>query len=291
MKNLLLIFTAILLLSGCKTKSITDNNYFVTDDMQNKVGFEKIPQRVISLSPSVTEIIYSLNFGDKLIGNTNYCDYPDPAKNIEKVSDLISANYEKIIALKPDLVFLNAEGNTKDMADKLRSLKVKIFIVNPRNFSGIIKAMTGISSVFRNTTALDSIREDWRKQNIQLNEQIKSPLKIYFFVSVTPLMVVAGDTFMDEIITKAGLKNLAGNLPGHYPVISREEILNKDPEAIIISGHSAVNLKEMFRLYPEWKKTKAYKNDNIKIVNSDVFNRPGPRIYMAVSVLKNLDFK
>ena len=92
---------------------------------------KKIPRRIITLAPNLTEMIYDLGLENKLVGNTLYCDYPEAAKKIEKVGNLLTVNFEKIVTLKPDLVLITVEGNTKETYDKFHQLGIKIFVSNP----------------------------------------------------------------------------------------------------------------------------------------------------------------
>lgn len=282
----LIILIAFIFYSCNGEKKIESSKIFF-DDLGNKITLTKEVNRVISLAPNLTEIIYILDYGDKLVGVTRFCDFPEEVKRKEIIGDIISINFEKIVELKPDLVLMTVEGNTKETFDKLSSLGIKVFVTNPRNFSGIKKSIKDLATIFNKTSKADSILKE---MDSRLNEVKKVSVRRkdgLFIISLNPLMVAGKNTFINEILESVNIQNIASKLEANYPVLSREDFLIQNPEILIISSFEKENLKEIIKSYPEWKQIEAIKNNNIVFVDENIFFRPGPRFILAVEFLSN----
>jgi len=261
----------------------------VTDDLGVIFQSNNAPQRIISLAPNLTEIIYELNLDSLLIGNTKYCNYPEQAKQIEKVGDLLTVDYEKIIMLNPDLIFITTEGNSKESYEKLQRLGFKVFVSNPRNFDGIKKTVVDISKIFAKEKIAQNKIAIWDKR-IEIIEAESSNFKLQkgmFLISLKPVMLAGNNTFVNEFLKIVGIKNIAFESQANYPVFSREEILKRNPQIIIHTIFNNNADAEISQNYPEWKKIDAIKNHKIIYVDPDLFFRPGPRYSIAVEQLWN----
>jgi iron complex transport system substrate-binding protein len=261
----------------------------VIDDLGNPVLIDSIPRRIISLAPNLTEIIFDLGAGDKLAGNTLYCNYPPEARYVEKVGDLLTVDFEKVLSLKPDLIFITVEGNRKETFDKFKSLGLKVFVSNPRNYEGVKKSYLDIARILGKEkyalekiemwdSLLDSIRSKSRKYN---------PKTAMLPVELKPLMLAGKNTFLNEYLELCGLVNIADDPLINYPVFNREEILVRNPDYIIILSDGKLKTEDLLDLYPEWKDLKAVRNGNVIFVDRDLYSRPGPRFAEAAADLFN----
>jgi len=288
LKNIFLFFSLVLFLASCsKESNSVQNGISVKDDLGTIHFFNKIPQRIITLAPNLTEMIYDLGLENKLVGNTLYCNYPDAAQKIEKVGNLLTVNFEKIVALKPDLVFITVEGNTKETYDKFSQLGIEIFVSNPRDFEGIKKTYLDIGKIFRIEDAAKFKITRWdsiitKTAVLSKNFPTRSAM---FIVDLKPLMIAGGKTFLNEFMVTCGLKNIAADSPVNYPMFSREEILKRDPDYIILTADNNADVSRIKNTYPEWAQLKAIKNNNVIFVNRDLYSRPGPRFAEAVNDL------
>lgn len=294
MKNLYkttVFFIFILLISACSEIKNQEpvNGIAVIDDIGNRVLIDSIPQRVISLAANLTEIIFDLDAGDKLVGNTLYCNYPPAARNVEKVGDLLTVDFEKVLSLKPDLIFITVEGNRKETFDKFKSLGLKVFVSNPRNYKGIKKSYLDIAKILgREKYALKKI-ERWDRllDSIRIKSSETQSKTAMVTVELKPLMLAGKNTFLNEYLEICGLKNIADNPAINYPVFNREEILIRNPDFIIILSDGKLRTEDLLELYPEWKDLKAIQNGNVIFVNRDLYSRPGPRFIEAAVDLFN----
>ncbi len=288
LKKIIFIFSFIFFLTSCgKENTSVPNGVPVKDDLGTIHVFNKIPQRIITLAPNLTEMIYDLGLEDKLVGNTLYCNYPDAAQKIEKVGNLLTVNFEKIVELKPDLVFITVEGNTKETYDKFHQLGIKIFVSNPRGFGGIKKTYLDLGKIFKIENEAKFKIAKWdsvitKTEALSKNYPSKSAM---FIVDLKPLMLAGGKTFLNEFMVMCGLRNIAADSPVNYPMFSREEILKRDPDYIILTADDNTDVSKIKNTYPEWARLKAIKNNNVVFVNRDLYSRPGPRFAEAVNDL------
>ena len=140
----------LLLSTGCENKiENSEAANYISDDLYKRLDIEISPKKIVSLAPNLTELLFELGVGNKIIGNTSYCNFPDSAKNIPKVADLLTVNLEIIVALQPDLIFITAEGNSKSEYEKLVNLGFKVFVSNPRDYKGIKKTMLDMGKIFK----------------------------------------------------------------------------------------------------------------------------------------------
>jgi iron complex transport system substrate-binding protein len=284
---LLLLLTLTFISCSREGKKTPVGSIVIKDDLNVTVTLPSVPGRVISLAPNMTEMIFAIGEGKKLIGNTIYCNYPEAAKKITKVGDMLSIDYEKILSLKPDLIFLTVEGNAKDSYEKLLKLGFKVFVSNPRNFDGIKKTFSDLGKIFGRQTQAKNIIEDWDKRYNIITEEVKKypPKTAMFLIGLSPIMLAGKNTFINGLMSSDGLINIAGDSPFNYPIYSREEIMKKNPDYILMTGTSNKDSNKLTQAYKEWKFLKAIKNGNVIVVYPDLYLRPGPRF---IDALENL---
>lgn len=287
--SVILIFSVFFLLSCNQEKSFDKSAFTITDDLGNKFVSDKKPERIITLAPNLTEMIYSLGLQKHLIGNTLYCNYPEEAKKIEKVGDMLTYDFEKIITLKPDLLFISVEGNTKETYDKFRELGLKIFVSNPRNYQGIKKTYMDFGKIFGvEKRAADQIAKwDSVINFISASSKNNSKKSAALMVEVSPIMIAGESTFFNEFFEICRIENIASGIKMNYPVFSREELLKQNPDYIFYPAALDDELERVVNIYPEWKRLKSIKDKNFFLVDRDLYSRPGPRFAEAVQDMFN----
>ncbi len=287
-KTIFLLFS-IVLFASCnpqKSESTVETN-IVTDALGNKFATDKIPERIITLAPNLTEMVYELGAGNRLVGNTLYCNYPEEAKSVEKIGDMLTVDFEKIISLKPDLIFITKEGNKKNIYRKLVDLKMKVFVSGPENYDDIKTTFLKMGKILGKEKTAERKVAEWDAEIDSIKNRVaKLPFKsAMFLVSVKPVMLAGKKTFIDEILNTCGFRNIADSSQVRYPVFSREEIVKKNPDYIIMFESKNLSAEAVKNAYPEWKELNAVKNNNIIFVDADLFARPGPRFVKAVKFL------
>ena len=252
-----------------------------TDEVGRKLEVPGSPQRIVSVAPSVTETLFALGLGDRLVGVSSYCQFPPEALKKEKVGGYINPSLEKIIALRPDLVIGIAEGDLKTFVDRLAKLKIPVYIANPKNVFGVITSIQHIGKVTSSARSAQRVTQAIRErvQAIQTKVQGRLRPRVLHVLNFEPLINTGKGTFVDDLIRLGGGRNIAETAQGKYPRFSLEEVLAVDPEVIILASmRSDDPLTEQRQWWERWKTITAVRQGRIHVLNSDLIHRPSPRI-------------
>ena len=248
-----------------------------TDDIGRNIEITKKPERIISLAPNITEILFFLQLGDKIAGVTDFCDYPEEAKLKPKVGWLISPSIEKIISLRPDIVFATAEGNRPDIVEELERMKINVYVMNPHSISDVLREIKVIGNITGQVDiALTGVNALTRRiDNIKKKIVAGSQKRVMYLVSIDPVISIGPGSFIHDMLTTAGGINVLSDSPIRYPRIDMEEIILKDPEVII----APTDLIDSINVWKKrWGGISAITHGNVYPINPDIISRPGPRI-------------
>jgi iron complex transport system substrate-binding protein len=275
---------------GKKTEEISsqDNNkeavypLTVKDQMGRDVTIEKLPERIISLAPSNTEILFALGLGEKVVGVTDYCDYPDEAKTKEKIGGFADPNMEKVISLKPDLVL--ATGMHQKPVEQLEKLNVPVIVLNPGNIQGMLNSIEIIGTATGRLVQAKELVNSLKARINNVEGRVaglveKQRLKVYYEVWPSPYTTAGPGTFVNDIIEKAGGQNIAADADKQYPQYSQEMIIAKNPDIIIFSHHGSTRQSaDDILKRPGWENISAIKNKKVFYVDEDIVQRATPRL-------------
>lgn len=248
-----------------------------TDDAGRKIEISRKPERIVSLAPSITEILFFLQLGNKVVGVTDFCDYPEEAKHKPRVGWLTSPGIEKIVSLQPDIVFATAEGNRPEIVEELERMKIHVYVLNPHNIQDVLREITVIGKI----TGHDAIAKDKVSSLLRRIDTIKNKAsqikqkRVMYLVSIDPLISAGPGSFIHDIIKTAGGINVLSDSPVRYPRINMEEIILKDPEIIIAPTELVGSILGWKK---RWSSISAIKNGNVYPIDPDIISRPGPRI-------------
>jgi len=249
--------------------------------MGRKVTIPDNPIRVVSLAPSITEIVFALEQEDRLIGVTRFSDYPEAAKKLPKVGSFVHLDLEKIVSLKPDLCIAIKDGNPRAVVNRLESLNIPVFAVNPRNLKTVMKTLTEIGKFLNANEKANSVVQDMKSRIQRVKIKIANVTyrpRVFFQIGIAPIVSVGTDTFTHELIELAGGNNLSkGPIP--YPRFSKEQVLSLSPEVFIITSMSRNTIFQ--RVKKEWSKwpiLPAVRDKRIHLEDSNLFDRPTPRL-------------
>ena len=278
----------VLLLMSARAPSVAKT---ITDQLGRHVTVPDKPQRVVSLAPSITEIVFALDQGHRLQGVTTYSDFPPEAVKLPKVGSYVHLDLEKIVALKPDLCIAIKDGNPRVIAQRLESLKIPVYAVDPNNLETIMKTVLEIGTLLN---AKD--RANQLVQNMDLRiQKVKSLVaktthrpRVFLQIGVSPIVSAGTHTFIHELIVIAGGTNLAAG-PIPYPRFSREKVLALSPEIIIITSMARSAVFEKVKAeWEKWPNMPAVRNQRIYVENSNFFDRPTPRLLDGLELLIQL---
>ncbi len=275
--KILIIFLFVLLVSPVHAKEIKD--FF-----DRKITIPKDPKRIISLSPATTEILYSVGAEGKIIAVTEDCNFPENAKTKEKIGKFGNISYEKILLLKPDIIFA-----TKDMGKTLDGLKrynFPIIATDTQNINDIFDNIETLGKFSNNQSKSKSNVALLKQKLLKINERnlkIKLKPSVFYVVWNDPIMTSSENSFIGDMIKIAGGNNIVKNIKQPFVKYSIESLVSKNPDYLIIpnSTFKKTNLK----IFP-WNKLKAVKNNKVIIVDDDRYLRPGPRIIDSIEELQ-----
>ncbi len=263
----------------------------LVDQTGREIRVPADPQRVVALAPSITEIIYALNCQDRLKGATRFSDYPEAAQSIPKVGSYVYLDLEKIVALNPDVCIAIKDGNPISVIDRLKTLDIPVFAVNPRGLDTVMQAIGHIGKLMGAGKRANQIITDMEARIAKVESKVSQAEKrprVFFQIGIAPIVSAGSDTFIHELIVKAGGTNIAGKYTS-YPRFSKEEVLELAPDILIITSMAR---KEVFeRVKAEWKKwdqIPAVANNRVHLADSNLFDRPTPRLVDALEKLVEL---
>jgi iron complex transport system substrate-binding protein len=251
------------------------------DEVGREVTFPFPPKRIVSLAPNITEILFSLGLDEEIVGVSIHCNFPAKAKSKVRVGSYISLDFEKITSLNPDLIIATAAGNTRDMVDRLGKLGFQTYVIYPKNFNDILESIAHIGQVVNRGKEARAIIEGMRKRSqriVELTNGLPRP-KVFIQIGDAPIVTVGKGSFADDLIRLAGGENIAGKEEEVYPRFGMEEILKRSPEVIVISSMNPKgDYQRIIQEWTRWKTIPAVKNGRIHLIDSDLLDRPSPRI-------------
>jgi len=251
--------------------------------------FEK-PARIVSLNPSATEILYALNAGKSLIAVTEFCPFPELRMEKESIGTILNPDVEKIIALKPDLVFATTEGNRKASIDSLINAGVNVFVLGEiRRFDDIYTRIDMMGAILRNKREADQLILSMRKRIRSIKKKLagKSQRTVFLQLGAKPIVTANKDTIMNEIIELAGGENIAKDAFVRYPKYSREDVVIQDPDTIIIVSMGRFG-EDALRQWRTHKGMKAVRENKVCIIDSTSICHMGPRLVEGVEKMASI---
>jgi len=275
------VVVCLALLSAC-TPGRTANNgpsREIKDDAGRLVSIPTKVDRIVSLAPNLTEIVFAVGAGNRLVGRTSYCDYPPEAKAIAEVGDTIHPNIEPIIALKPQVVLVSTASQLEAFTQQLQGQNIAVFVTDPHDLEGVFRSIEQIGEIVgekdRANQLVQKLRE--RTNAVEQAAKQKPPVRVFYQASGEPLYTAGRDSFVTDLMRRAGAVSVTADVPGAWPKYSNESALAARPEAIILPtggsmGAANANVADALRQSPAVLNGRVYK------INDDHLARPGPRL-------------
>lgn len=263
----------------------------VVDQLGRPVNLPDDPQRIVSLAPNITEIVFSLGQQHRLVGATRFSDYPPATANLPKVGSYVYLDLEKIVGLKPDLCIAIKDGNPKAVVDRLEALNIPVYAVDPRDLESIIETVSEMGRLLGAQKTAEKLKADLRSRIQRVEKRVaQTPHRprVFFQIGISPIVSVGKNTFIHGLIELAGGKNLAEG-PMSYPRFSREQVIALSPEVMIISSMARIEAFDRIKAeWSQWQDIPAVRDQRIFLVDSDRFDRPTPRLVDALEILVRL---
>ena len=235
--------------------------------------------RIVSLAPNLTEIVYAVGAGDSLVGDTEYCDYPEQAKKVAKVGDTMHPSVERIIALKPQLVLVSTASQLEAFTKQLDSQGIVVYVTNPRNLDGIIRSIETLGDLLGHHDWAVSVAHEVRTRAAAVGLATRSvePVKVFYQVSGEPLYTIGTEAYLTDLVRRAGGRSVTADVPGAFPRFSDEAALAAQPEAIILPTEGSMGTGNT-TVAPALKNSPAVLKNRVYKINGDLLSRPGPRL-------------
>ena len=251
------------------------------------------PKRIVSLAPSMTEILFAMGLGENIVAVTTFCDYPEEAKKKPKIGGMSNPSLEAVVSLKPDIVVLTTDGNPKEFEERLRSLKVHTYVSQARRLTdlpedirelGVALGVRGRADALADTIAA-GIKRLSAGQGSSLESRPSSRKKVLFIVWPEPLIVAGPGTVIDDAMTLLRYENIAATAKTAYPKYSIEEVIRQAPEVLFIGKASGMDMQAVSQgILQRLANVPAVKNGKVCFM-SDSLYRLGPRVIKGIEEL------
>jgi iron complex transport system substrate-binding protein len=258
------------------------------DDLGRQVAVSPSPQRIISLAPNITETLFALSLGERVVGVTSYCDFPAEAKAKEKTGDTLKPNLERIIALQPDLVLISTASQLEKITRQLDQLGIPVFVTNPKTVSEVIASIRKIGELTGADQPAEKLSSEMQARIAAVQRQVanQSAPRVLYILQLSPLITAGKNTFINDLIKQAGGQSISGEEAADYPQFSRETALARAPEVIIVPDSHGTELVNIEAVKQAFATTPAIKNSRLVRINPDLIDRPGPRIVEGLEALR-----
>ncbi len=246
------------------------------DDLGRTVTVSERPSRIVSLAPNLTEIVFAVGAGDRLIADTSFCDFPPEAVTKTHIGDTQRPDLERLIALKPDLVLVSTSSQLESIFERLAELRIPTFVSNPRDLDGVIASAERVGDLVGEARAGASLAEGLRARakNVAARVAGLAPPKVFVVVGEDPLITSGQGTFVDDLVRRAGGDSISGDQRVEWPQFSAETVVARAPDVIVFPGdaHGVPTVPSSLSATP------AVRTGRIVRIDGDLMTRPGPRL-------------
>ena len=247
----------------------------VTDEAGQRVRVPIRLTRVVTLAPNLTEIVYAVGAGDLLVGNTTFCDYPTEARQVTKVGDTLQPNIERIIALRPEVIFVSTASQLETFTKQLDERGISVYVTDPHDLEGVFQSIRTLGGILGHEDEAAALVNKLRARAAAVEERVllRPPVTVFYQVSPQPLWTAGRRSWITDLIRRAGGKSVTAEVEGEWIRYSDESALASRPEAIIMATGG-----EKMEVAPALQKSPAALKGRVYGINGDFLSRPGPRL-------------
>lgn len=244
-------------------------------------------ERIVSLAPNLTEIVYALGLEARLVGVTNQCDFPPAARAKPMVGDVLNPSLEKIIELKPDVVLGTTAGNRRETVEAVERAGLPLYGIEARNVEDILVSIQDVAGLLGVPEAGKALVGQLQARLAALGARLEKAWRpqILFVLWLEPLLTVGGDTFLNDVLSRAGAESVTAELHQDWPRLSLEFVIERDPDYLVLPRTFGLQAR-LARLAegPPWREMRAVEHNRV-VWLEDAVLRPGPRIVEAIEAL------
>ncbi len=278
------LFGAILVAVACRPAAPA-RSPGVLDDLGNRVVVAHEPRQIVSLAPSATELLFSLGYGDRVVGRTRWCDYPAEVANVPSVGDGLNPNLEAVAARKPDLVVMYATSANAAAVEQLQRLGIPAVNIRMDRLADVAHSARLLAGILGDSARVDSIASRFESSLDSLRRIPRDrPARVALIAWDSPPMVIGAGSFLNELVTLAGGKNVFDDLSQASPTVSIETIAARNPDLFL--SLSSDTTGPSYSRRPEWQAVRAVRQKRWMFLHGTEFNRPSLRTAHAVGELE-----
>jgi ABC-type Fe3+-hydroxamate transport system substrate-binding protein len=254
-----------------------------TDDKGRRVVVPRHPERILSYAPNLTEILFAIGASDRLVGRTRFCDWPPEAQSVPSFGGILDPDFEKIAALRPDLVLATTVGNPRDKVEALGRLGYPVFVTSPQTVKDVVSDIEQIGNVVDAREGAAQVAARMRADLEEVGRRVEGRPAPRTLVVIwqDPLRTIGQGTFLEDIVRRAGGEPVLGPGDAKYPQLSMEVVLRKAPEVILLGLPGEPGRGEE-RFWAQFPTLPAVRDGRILSVDIETLSRPGPRIAEAI---------
>jgi iron complex transport system substrate-binding protein len=252
----------------------------VVDEAGRKITLPAKIERVVSLAPNLTEIVYAVGAGDRLVGNTTFCNYPPEAKSVAKVGDTLQPSIERILALRPQLVLVSTASALEAFTNQLNEQKIAVYVTDPHDLEGVFRSISSIGDLLNQSARAAELVKQLRGRAESVERAVagQPPVSVFFQLSAQPLYTAGKSSFVTNLIERAGGRSVTADVNEAWPRLSDEAALASRPEAIIMLSAGAMGRDANTNVVAALRNSPAVKNGRVYVIDGDLLTRPGPRL-------------
>lgn len=259
----------------------------VTDFLLRRVCTAGPVERVVSLAPSLTECVFALGCGDRLVGRTTRCNNPPEAKNVPVVGAYMRPDLERLIAAAPDLVVTTKAGASKEVARRIKSFGAPVFVSDCESIDDVAGLIDKLGVLLDCRDRAGHVVKEMRRRRAAVRAECEglSRPTVLFAVGIRPLVAAGGSSFVGALIRDAGGVNILEDVPGRYPKVNLEHVIRADPDVVITLDKECGTAKTCEEYWLAMPTLKAVRNGRLVFMDGDLMARPSPRIITALEEL------
>ena len=246
-------------------------------------------ERIVSLAPNLTEIVYAVGAGDRLVGNTTFCNYPPAAKNVAKVGDTLQPSIERILALRPQLVLVSTASQLEAFTTQLNEHQIAVYITDPRDLEGVFRSIQSVGDLLNESVAASDLVKRLRERNDQVERAVtgRPAVSVFFQLSGQPLYTAGKTSFVTNLIQRAGGRSVTADVNESWPRLSDEAALASRPEAIIMLTRDSMGAGANTKVAAALKNSPAALSGRVYQIDGALLTRPGPRLVDGLEQMAN----
>ncbi len=262
----------------------------VVDQTGRSLSLPAPPERIVSLVPSVTEILFAIGARDVLVGVTDFCDYPPEARRKAHVGDMLNPNLEALITLKPDLVVATRSGNREETFDQLGRLGIAVYLVDPVSVGDVLRLVAGLGEVTGRRDGAQAVTAEFERRVAAVRERVagRPRPRVLYVLWPEPLIVPGRGSLVSELISLAGGESVTADQGPGYPRMSLEAAVGRAPEVIILARHGAGTGPAAREQWQRLESLPAIRSGRLYVADGDLLHRYGPRVVDGLELLARL---